>query len=297
MNWPNLFIIGAPKCGTTSLAQYLSAHPGIYFSPIKEPHYFTFDMPGLREATDQASYQRLFSGAQSSAIYRGEASVFYLYSQAAVPNILQCSPNARLIVMVRNPIAMVQSLYAQQRLALAEDAPDFATAWRWQEERLDGKHRPPLCAEPGMLQYRQVAQLGAQVERLFATTSPEQRHVIVYDDFASDPARAYAGALRFLGLQPDGRTVFPKVNARSEVRSYWLQWMLYRRRWPASLRWAGRHVGLHKVYELLRSLNMRQADKRVLAHDLLEELRTTFRDDVGRLSSLLGRDLSSWMAN
>ncbi len=52
----DFFIIGAPKCGTTSLVEYLSSHPDVGFSHIKEPHYFSEDFPGYREVKDYESF-------------------------------------------------------------------------------------------------------------------------------------------------------------------------------------------------------------------------------------------------
>ena len=84
MKKPNFFIIGAPKCGTTSLASWVSEHPSVYMSPLKEPDYFHANekIGSLKE------YEQLFEGAGPEHITVGEASVRYLYSQVAVPNIL-----------------------------------------------------------------------------------------------------------------------------------------------------------------------------------------------------------------
>ncbi|MEQ9022777.1 MAG: sulfotransferase, partial [Pseudomonadales bacterium] len=107
---PNLFILGAPKCGTTTLAAWLAKHPKIYFSPEKEPHYFY--SPYDRVMSDEA-YAKLFAEAPEDAKYLAEASVWYLFGGVAVPQILEVSPESRFIVCLRNPVQMAPSLHAQ----------------------------------------------------------------------------------------------------------------------------------------------------------------------------------------
>ena len=84
---PNFFILGAPKCGTTSLASWLSDHPHIFIPPIKEPHYFNTD-DQHRNIRRRLDYEKLFRGVTEKHIGVGEASVWYLSSEVAVRNIL-----------------------------------------------------------------------------------------------------------------------------------------------------------------------------------------------------------------
>src|SRR5262245_35065298 len=85
MKKPTFFIIGAPKCGTTSLAAWLADHPDIFMSPTKEPHYFNTDHK--RYLNSLAGYEQLFEDATDRHSAVGEASVWYLYSANAVENI------------------------------------------------------------------------------------------------------------------------------------------------------------------------------------------------------------------
>ena len=110
---PNFFILGAPKCGTTSLATWLGAHPQVYMSPDKEPHYFNADdrHPGV---SSLERYEQLFAGAGAEHAAVGEASVWYLYSKVAVANIEEYCQEPRYIVCLRNPVDMAHSLHEQQ---------------------------------------------------------------------------------------------------------------------------------------------------------------------------------------
>jgi Sulfotransferase domain len=137
---PNFFILGAPKCGTTSMAEWLRTHPNIFVSPNKEPNFFnTHDGPRLY-TSDQ--YEALFRGANDEHVAVGEASALYLSSSEAVINIMRYKPDARFIVMVRNPAEMAPSYHAELVLHGAENVKDFVTAWHLQESRRLGRNLP-----------------------------------------------------------------------------------------------------------------------------------------------------------
>jgi hypothetical protein len=87
MRLPNFFIIGAAKCSTTSLAEWLRHHPKIYISALKEPQFFSKDINTLSTIRTWAHYYRLFQGASPKHLAIGEASVTYLFSKVAVPAI------------------------------------------------------------------------------------------------------------------------------------------------------------------------------------------------------------------
>ena len=73
MKKPNLFIVGAPKCGTTAWAQYLNTHPKIGFSNRKEPHYFCDDFQGFRWAKNRIEYEEMFRDIEENVEYVAEA--------------------------------------------------------------------------------------------------------------------------------------------------------------------------------------------------------------------------------
>ena len=160
---PNFFILGAPKCGTTALSAYLREHPRVFVSQPKEPHYFCDDFdyyyaPGQRS---EAHYLGLFADADERHLAVGEASVWYLYSATAARNIIAFAPDARIIVMVRNPVELVPSLHSQLRYMLDEAEPDPAAAWDLLDARARGEGLPDTVRVPEFLQYRDAARLGA----------------------------------------------------------------------------------------------------------------------------------------
>ncbi|HSC08498.1 MAG TPA: sulfotransferase [Steroidobacteraceae bacterium] len=287
---PDFAIIGAPKCGTTSLAAYLGGHPDVFMSPIKEPAYFC-DPPALRALAarrhvgDFGTYAGLFAAAEPNQL-RGEASASYLFSGMAIERLLSANPEARLIAMVRNPIDMVVSLHASKAYNCLE-YDDFATAWRASPKRR-------------VLDYRSLGRLGGQLARLKRLVPERQLHVVVFDDLCADPPAAYRSVLAFLGLPDDGRLAFPVLNGR-KARS-WPQLARLAKNPPPPLdrlKQALKQAApgpSRAIGRRLSAINTRPARQAQLSKPLRREMADSFRDDVSLLSELLGRDLRTWLA-
>jgi hypothetical protein len=299
---PNFFILGAPKCGTTALSEYLREHPRAYLSQPKEPHYFCEDFdyyyaPGERS---EEHYLRLFDAATDEHLAVGEASVWYLYSADAVRNIAAFDPSARVIVMLRNPVELVPSLHSQLLYMLDEDEPDPARAWELQDTRRHGERLPPHVRVPAFLQYGEAARLGAQLARVYEVLPPEQVLAIVFDDLRDDTGAVYRRTLRFLDLPDDGRASFPRVNENKVHRAEAVARLTQRP--PAALvsvaKGVKRVAGVERlgVLDRVRRGNRQVTRRRETDPELAAELRDHFRDDVGELGELIGRDLSGWVS-
>jgi hypothetical protein len=138
MRKPNFFLIGAPKCGTTSIAAWLAEHPQVYFSPVKEPMYFATDAQ-IRTIVSLEAYEQLFAGATSRHLAIGEGSTEYLRSSIALRQIMTYAGSPRFIASVRNPVEMASSFHQQVCFNGDEDVRDFEEAWRLQKPRERGE--------------------------------------------------------------------------------------------------------------------------------------------------------------
>lgn len=297
---PDFFILGAPKCGTTALSEYLRQHHRIFVSTPKEPHYFCDDFdyyyaPGERT---EEHYLRLFADADASHLAVGEASVWYLYSAAAARNIIDFDPDARVIVMVRNPVELVPSLHSQLRYMLDEVEPDPAAAWYLQEARRRGEGLPATVRVPEFLQYGEAAKLGAQVRRVLDVVPREQVKVLVFDDLRADTGAVYRDALAFLGVPDDGRADFPRVNENKVHRAAAVA--RFTQRPPSALvtvaRGVKRIAGVERlgVLDRVRRRNRQVTRREEISPEFAQVLRDHFRDDVAELGELIDRDLSGW---
>ena len=303
MTTPNFFLVGAPKCATTTIAHCLAEHPAIYMSSPKEPMYWVTDMPGIRRLAEVPStldaYLSLFRDAGPQHQYIGEASALYLYSRNAVPEINAFSPNARYLAVVRNPVELAYSLHEQQVFGMFEDELDFEAAWNLQESRQQGHNIPDNCPAQQILQYRQMARLGEQIQRIKATIAAEQLCIVVYDDFVTAPRREYLRILSFLNLPDDGRTDFPRRNSAKVHRFRWLsRWVMTP---PAFLQIPARilrNAAGDQGFPPLRKLKQMMTRSRVrqpLQPEFRERLILEFQDDVHLLGDLLKRNLDHWL--
>lgn len=289
MTKPNLFILGAPKCGTTSIASWLGAHPDVFMSPVKEPCHFNTDSRYVITAS-RRNYERLFAEARPEHKCVGEASAWYLYSANAVENIEEYSAGARYIVMLRNPIDLVVSLHSQQVVSGEENELSFERAWRLQGCRANGTKVSRLCREPQNLVYGEVAKLGAQVERLLATVPESRVKLVLFDDLIQYPSDTYRSVLAFLGLSDDGRRDFSAENPRKQLRSVTLNKLM------KSLSDNIRKVteGGTGVGKLINSLNAVQVARSEISPELRSEIADYFHEDVALLSRILRRNLDHW---
>src|SRR5579872_2288731 len=290
MTKPDFFILGAPKCGTTSLAAWLAAHPQIYFSPTKEPHFFNTDHKRFINSLE--GYEKLFDGATARHTAVGEGSVWYLYSETAVANILAYNPDARFIAMLRNPVDMAPSLHEELVFTGREDVADFATAWSLQEVRRHGGQLPRMVWESKYVECGELCSLGAQVERLFATVPRERVKLVMLDDLMKNPGETYRAVLQFLGVDDDGRNAFKAVNRAKQ------------RRWPLLLKvaWAvttaKRALGIEGglgLWSRVDARNRLERPRAPIEAKTKRLLQDYFRSDIATLGRLTGRDLRQWL--
>lgn len=298
MNKPEFFIIGAPKCGTTSLSVYLSQHPGVCFSEPKEPHFFLTDIQGYRQIKTLADYEKCFKCDGTKTHKVGEGSTWYMYSKMAVKNILNFNKDAKIIAMIRDPVKMAESLYYQFTYGYEEDCPSFQESWQLQESRLLGQNIPGNICGPERLQYKQVCALGTQLQRLMQIVPERQLKIIVFDDFISDTKTIYADVLAFLGLSEDNRVDFPRINESKRHRFQFVANLTQQRseRLDHLVKWSKGKLGIERIGLLtfLRKLNHKKNLRSPLPEEFMKTLYLNFRDEIILVEKLLKRDLQTW---
>lgn len=275
------------------MSSYLASHPGIFMtesSGIKEPKFFCSDLwyRDERHPKTWCDYIALYRNAPATAVFLGEATPRYLSSSIAVENIQRVSPDARYVVMLRNPVDLVISQH-NQRVKRGEEQFDLETAWRLQPERLTGRRLPPSVADGRILQYAAYARLGAQVERLYDKVDRKRVHITFFDDLRRNPRREYLALLMFLGLPDDGRMEFQKKNPSVIYRSKALERAM-RAASRVKRQFGIRATGVHSFVNKFNSASGHDE----ISPQLRNELREYFREDVTLLSKLTGRDLSAW---
>ena len=287
MTRTSFFIVGAPKCGTTSLAAWMAEHPSVYMSPLKEPAYYASDLKV--ERPDARQYAALFAAASDVHLAVGEASTCYLFSRVAVASILEREADPRFIVCLRNPIDMARSLHQQEVFGLNENVRSFEEAWRLQ----DARNIPRTCREPWLLRYKARCLLGEQVERLLQQTGRDRVLFLLLEDIRADPRAEHLRVLRFLDLPDDGRVQFPVLNKAKETRSALVKRSV---NYLSDLRMSLGITMRLGIRPTLETWNARETPWKPVGDAMKQDLRDCFAEDILKLGALVRRDLAHWLA-
>ncbi len=291
---PDFFIVGAPKCGTTAMYEYLRQHPGIFMPFHKEPMYFGTDLTKRYGKMSEEDYLRLFDGAVTGQRV-GEASAWYLYSRTAAEEIAAASPEARIVVMFRDPVDVMHAQHSQMLFSEQEDIVDFGQALGAEDDRVAGRRLPPGPIRPENLFYRRMVRFAEQLERYLDLFGRNRVHVIIHEDLRADLAGVYRNLLGFLEVDPDFVPDFTPANENKRVRSRWLQRLIWN---PPLLRHLipvlRRFAIAHALRTRLLGMNSRKAARAPMDPELRAALRQELAPEVDRLGRMIGRDLSAW---
>ncbi|MDH5313954.1 MAG: sulfotransferase [Actinomycetota bacterium] len=298
---PNVFIVGAPKCATTAMSEALARHPSVFMSPVKEPHRFGADLPALHVRTPMPApdYIGLFEGATNESSV-AEASVWTMRSASAAAEIKAFEPEARIIIMLRDPIEMLASLHGELCRAGVEDILELRTALEAEPDRRAGRRIPSGVERHGQLLYSEAVAFPEQVQRFVDVFGKPALRVVLLDEIRTDPESVMSGVQRFLGLEHrddvrlvasnEGRSV-KVARLQRFARQPGLARSVARRLVPAAARPRVARV----VKDSIERVNLTPAGRSSMPVDLERELRDRYRDSIDRLAEILGRDLSGWM--
>jgi hypothetical protein len=305
MRLPNFLIIGAPKCGTTSLYAYLKQHPQVFMSTPKEPTFFgnegtdgVFNGPHdedrayhSRVITNFANYAALFDHATSQKAI-GEASIYSLYLPKAPMQIQKYVPKATMFAVLRNPADRAYSAYLHV-VRQAREPYSFARALQEEPKRIRQNWNPLWHCKSMGFYYQQV-------KRYFDTFGREQVHVYLYEDFQKEPLSVIRRVFEILGVDsafvPDMskryKQSYVPANPTMEKILYkaTVQVDISKKYLPRMLRW--RTQKLKNFIDRVASPNRMSPSP--IPEDVRSALLEEYRDDILRLGDLLHRDLSHW---
>jgi hypothetical protein len=289
---PNFIVIGAAKAGTTALYWYLSEHPDIYMSPMKETNYFAYGVddrgkllygnPELHRfpVQSRATYEGLFAAAgHGSAI--GEASPIYLECPQAATRISDLVPAARIICGLREPVDRAYSdyvMYLRKRGRRLDSARELTANSAW--------------ARPDS-HWMRISRYHSALKRYFDVFPQDSVHVFLFDDFKRDSRGVVQQLYDFLGVDP---TFVCDMSAPHNVGGQPSSMLLERILMSKAVRraiepWIPRAVA--DWARRVRTMNLAPAPP--LPADLRHELSRNFRDDILRTSELISRSLDHWL--
>jgi hypothetical protein len=292
---PDFFIVGAPKCGTTSLHDYLRQHPDIFMPTVKELNYFGSDR--VMRHTPRLTldeYLSHFSAAPAGARV-GEASVSYLRSTRAADEIAEFAPGAQAIIMLRNPVEVMHALHAELAFLGVEDL-DFPAALAAESDRRAGRRVPAAANNPRAMLYREAVDFPDQVRRYFDALGRSRVHIVLFEEFRDATMASVQETYRFLGVDPSFQPDLPVLNASKTPRSRIVQRIA-----AAPPDWLRRSVrrllprpARKRLYRRVMKLNAQPQTRTPMPPDLRAQLTADLAPMVAELGTLLEIDLSRW---
>ena len=273
---PGFIIIGRPKCGTTSLARWLSEQPEIFFCKLKEPRFFVRDDLWKRGPD---WYRSLYAGAASGQLL-GEATPAYTHpheSAKTAQRIFETSPDVRLVYLVRDPAARIRSAYRHRRMSTDERKSTLAEA----------------LAEPGNI-YERYTLYFTCLEPYIERFPREQILVVRMEDLVGESASGWDAVLDHLGLgrrpRPDTAHNVSAERGVSRAPLRLLRRFEFRRRlaWlPDPIRTVGRTILNTRGPRFEHVLDASQAP-------LPPEALAPVWNDISQLESWLGVGQPLW---
>jgi len=299
---PNFFLVGQPKSGTTTLHYMLAQHPEIYMSPVKEPLFFSKDIieqidafykgkqfAPYRELTD---YLSLFAAAKDEKIL-GESTTQYLYSKVAAQEIFKFNPQARILMILREPVSFLHSLHSQLLVEPAETVEDFETALSLESQRRAGKNLPPFTQWPGKFLYSERVKYYDQVSRYYDVFDKSQIQVIIYDDFKQDNAGVYRGVLEFLEVNTSFIPKLVQANVSKRPRSIKLSlWVTHYSLTKKAIKLLSTRRFYQRIKGIVKdNILLKKEPRRPLDPALRTKLMVKYKPEVVKISKFLGIDL------
>lgn len=192
--WPDLFIIGAQRAGSTSIYDLLRRTEGIFMSPVKEPHYFSSIADKYlspKPIRDKKKYIELFKHAKEDQLV-GEASPTYLTDLKSAELIHQIIPNAKIIMILRDP---VERAYSQYLLRISNGKIySFSDAIKEALETKDDAYKKRIIYD-GLYYYG--------VKKFLDMFGIQNVKILLFEEFIKDPKKTIKDVLMFLGVKSE----------------------------------------------------------------------------------------------
>lgn len=301
MTMPNFLIVGAAKSGSSSLHFYLAQHPEIYMTPKKQTYFFAsegaipnFRGPGDHEEVNKKAitsldvYQREFNGVTTEKAI-GEACSVYMYDDKAPERIKHHVPNAKLIMILRDPVERAYSSFMQLVRDGYETTDDFEQGLALEATRIKDNYRH-------LWHYKKRGLYYEQIQHYLTLFEESQIHICFFEDLKNDPQHLLRGIYRFLGVDDSFvADTSGKYNATGIPRSRALLRLIMQ---PNAFKSVAKTIIPESVRKSVKTfvtthpLALRKPPASPRAR---EKLVPEFREDILKLQALTGRDLSRWL--
>jgi len=298
---PNYFLVGHPRSGSGQLFTWLDRHPQV-FSTKKELHYFGSDLRYFDPPRSLDNYLSYFKGA-GRFTRAGDASTWTLFSERAAAEIRAFNPDARIMMLLRNPVDQLHSLHSHFVFRGDEDIADFRAALDAEDGRVKGVVSEPQWRVPrDCLRYSRMARFAPQVQRFIDHFGQDAVLVMLSEDFRADPRATFDKVCDHLGIDRrfDGyealfETSPRKANSNRAAKSRRVRSFLAHPRNYRVLEGVDRGLPGHQLaLRTLRWWNKDFVPREKMSPELRRELQDRFRPFIEETAALIGRDLTHW---
>lgn len=284
---PDFFIVGAARSGTSSLYNYLIQHPAVFMPDAKEPHFFyNNDEPGapVLGEKDLSEYLELFKGVPDDT-RAGEASTSYLYVANAAREIKQLQENAKIIMILRNP---VDRAYSHYWTSVRDGVEPLSF-----EEALEAEPERKRQNRWHGLLYVETGGYAEQVSRYLDVFGRERVQIHLFEDLSQNAEKVCGEVFSFLDVDPSQSIDVTRIyNRAGPVRNRLLAQLLIPRGFKKPIKRVLPRPWRDGFGDRLRTANRKPVPEMDPKTRL--RLQETFGDDILRLEGLIGRDLSRW---
>lgn len=300
MERPNLFIVGQPKSGTTALHYFLHQHPDVYMCREKEPLFFCKDFHEEGYAfhgrnryfrfIKEEDYLSLFYNNKSAGTV-GECSTHYLYSKVAANEIYKFNRDAKIIIMLRNPVDFIYSYHSHVFIKTYEDVEDFEKALYLEDERRQGKKIPPRVYIPSFLYYSERIKYAEHVKRFYDLFDKSNIRVIIYEDFKENNLKVYKDTLEFLRIDVDFVPDFRMVNVNRKPRNKKLNYFAHNFLLKQLVRKVLTSRNYYIFKDIIKRIILKEEQRPQMNPLLREELMKKYGPEMLKIGDLLNIDL------
>lgn len=278
--WPNFFIVGAPRAGTTSLYEYFKQTKGVFMSPIKDPDFFAvetdLDFAVLKQIKDKKEYLKLFENVKNE-IAVGEASPTYLHDPKAPKLIHDTIPNAKIIISLRDPVERAYS-YFLNLVNSGTTSESFSDCIR---NGIDSSSGYASQVIGGGFYYEQV-------KTYLEIFGRNQVKIVIFEEFVKNTREGLLEIYNFLGIESEPPGNSEKIfNPTRKPRGKILEKVIKNQ----ALRKIAKETLPRSSTSTLKTIFGKKTEKEPISNQDKKLLEDLYRDDVKNLERLLERAL------
>jgi hypothetical protein len=312
--------VGAPKSATTFFRFFLNKNKQIYIPEI-DSNFWGDDINNLSLYKNMEDYLKIFGkNLEDKSIICGEKTPFYFISEHALKSIYNYNNNAKIIIVLRNPIDAVYSYHNHNKVMGFEPINDFTEAWKAQQKRKISSYKIPYFAKKDRIryQYKYIYSYDIHLEKILKIFTKENVKIILFDELISFPEKTIYDTFDFLNVQRVEIKRFYQINKilRVNIKKnfknklfLFINLYLKDRKLKIIARSIKSFLGIKSFAFLIKpirnnftksKLDHLQRNEDEIKNDkstIDPMLRREFEKSIYNLSNILKKDLTHWLTN